>query len=846
MEPYQRYYKLFFNNQKKIFHGQYSMYMDPYVTEQGKLKFKNKKNTWMNIELEVDPLTEMNVCEHLFANCKYFLRDDDVNKAIADIKTEKVGEFTILKFDDYGVVVQPLAEDGSVTWAAIDYDLYNKPGELERVINQIYKEKLPITPCFSKSGGLHLYIFCKEQFTFDEITKVSKYFRSKLGITVKADEIFPKQPKTKTNWGNGIALPHRSTVVRFGKDGKKFKYNAYPNKNVFAKADFTNGTLEEFLDHAENNKIDHSIFETMPVQDIKEKKEKDSDKPQMPEPQLISSYTLRPPTKEIKEILNNIITGKEHHRGGTFDNHIVDLCYQGIVEDKRTDEEIREYFDDVKHKSEKANDDNYLKTKISNCRKKFNKPDLGPKINLFFKQTVWDCEFDKFYLTHKDKHVSDRSLNQIYSNLFSSKTTPTVEFYKNDENKQLVDACLYRPDLHDDNSRIIVDGQMTYLNKFVPNKLDALKPTEADLKPFFDLVTYLFPIEEERNHILDYLAHVIQKPGVKIKHAIMVYTPNQRVGKGSLFDTMTDILGERNCEPANVKSILDKGVMFSEKLLVLIDECKSTGEFSEKRNLVNDLKTILSETRIQKRVLYKDFGVTKTFTNFIIFTNEPDALTINSTDQRYFIVDNNAPPREQKFYDDYHKWRQNNGAAFVKYYLMHRDISKFNPNKPPPSTAAKERMAEETKDPLFDAMSNDFNEGNMPFPFDHSIRGTDEVSKYYLKHGSPKVKKFADNSKLIKRCFEKLGFKELGQVKHKLSGKKPSLWIVRNIENLKDVKNIDLCNEHWKPLSLLSDADVTQQRITDNFYKQVNSPENLERTLISLQNQKGQISKQNE
>ena len=66
---------------------------------------------------------------------------------------------------------------------------------------------------------------------------------------------------------------------------------------------------------------------------------------------------------------------------------------------------------------------------------------------------------------------------------------------------------------------------------------------------------------------------------------------------------MTDILGEDNYEPGSVKSILDKGVMFSEKLLVLIDECSSTGDFSEKRNLVNDLK------QYQKREFRREFYI---------------------------------------------------------------------------------------------------------------------------------------------------------------------------------------------------------------------------------------------
>ena len=47
----------------------------------------------------------------------------------------------------------------------------------------------------------------------------------------------------------------------------------------------------------------------------------------------------------------------------------------------------------------------------------------------------------------------------------------------------------------------------------------------------------------------------------------MVYSEDWQIGKGTLFDTMVDILGEENAEPGNVKSILDKGVTFSEKTI---------------------------------------------------------------------------------------------------------------------------------------------------------------------------------------------------------------------------------------------------------------------------------------
>ena len=830
MQHYQKFTNLFFHTQATSYRGRYDMDMGPYLTDDGKLKYKPPKDSGLrsNYYHYKGKLTDTCFHQHLVIN-KY--GNDE------DLKTVQIGKFNILKYMDVGLVLSPLGEDGLVKWGAVDIDVYQNQEEIKRIIKYIYDNKLPLIPCYSKSGGLHLYLFCKEPFTYAEITKVLKYYVNQLNITQKRKlEIFPKQAKEKGKVGNGIALPYRSTIIYQHKDNV-LKYDAFPNPNVLAKEDGSLGNLYSFVVAAENNLIEKTVFENMPIQDIKEKEVK-PETPLKEEKILVPDIegSIRQPSKNAKKIIDNIKKGEEHEDGGTFDNWIVDLVYCCVVHDKSSNIEINEYFEKIKHRSDKSEETDYLKHKIDNCRKKYNKPDPGPQITKFFLNTVWDCEFDKYYDLEKNKHRSDRSLNQINSKLFSEKTTPAAEFYKH-ENKQIVDACLYRPDLHDPNNRIIKDGNMTYINKYIPCNLEALKPTEADLKPFFDLLDYLFPNKKEQKHILDWLAHVVQYPGVKIRHSILVYSKDWQVGKGSLFDLMTDILGEDNCEPGNVKSILDKGVTFSEKCLVLIDECSSTGDFKEKRNLVNDLKTIISEKRIQKRLLYVDYGAAKNFANFLIFTNNPDALTIDAKDPRYFVVDHYENRLDQKFYNKYHEWRTNNGAKFVKWYLINRDLSKFNNMAPPPVTDAKSRMAEQTQNPLLSAMKTAFDEGKMPFPFNHSIRGTTEISEWYQKFGSGKVKKFADNPKEIKRCFEILGFHELGQVKHKLRDEKPSLWIIRNIKSLLETyKASELCNHKWIPLQMINNDEAKEQTAMKNLNEKINSVENSIRTKESLRN----------
>ena len=118
---------------------------------------------------------------------------------------------------DWGLILPPINEKGEVNYGAIDVDVYNDPKLIDRVVDQIYDEKLPLAPCYSNSGGLHLYLFSKEPMKAEIIIKILKHYNKHLGT--KAKEIFPKQ--TKLNWlekkkrfeyGNGIHLPYRSCI----------------------------------------------------------------------------------------------------------------------------------------------------------------------------------------------------------------------------------------------------------------------------------------------------------------------------------------------------------------------------------------------------------------------------------------------------------------------------------------------------------------------------------------------------------------------------------------------------------------------------------------------------------
>jgi len=744
---------------------------------------------------------------------------------------------------DWGLILPPINEKGEVIYGAIDVDIYNDPQLIERIVKQIYEEKLPLAPCYSNSGGLHLYLFFQYAIQAKIIIKILQHYNKHLGI--KAKEIFPKQEKLKWNekkkkfaYGNGIHLPYRScihenTEIKVIENEDIYKCKNITSKtieertpnNPWIKSDMSKGTIEEFLDYAESIVTDETLFDSLPLNlpKVKEDKKEVKQEEEITEEKINFSEPKARPLSEknpLSKIIQNIKNKKEHNKGGTFDNHIVDFVY-GAMESKMSDKHILEHLESVKEYSDKASDEDFFTDKISNCRDKYDKADPGPKREQFMEDTIviLNVKTKKYYNKKTGKSYDKDNYNLKFADIFPKRIEPT-NYFKDNPKKQLAEEETYRPDLHKENKPLIKGAdELYYLNSYKPPKIKPIKPeTEGDIKPWKELLEHVVPIKEEREFFLDWLAHIVQNPWVKNRVIILIYTLLERMGKGSIFDTMTDILGETNAEPTDVKGVLDKAVGCAEKQLVLVDECKSTGEYAEKRNLKNDLKKMASETRIQQRKLYVDYKIIKTQTCYLVFTNEPDALQMDKQDQRFMVIKNENNRLDKKWYKAYHKWREDKGSSYVYYLLKNRDISKFDPNALAPMTEAKKEMQDETGHPLTLKLKEMLDEGRYPLTLDTKVISPFELSEYIAKYHKGKHVKSAQDKKQMKKSLIEIGGKDIGQVYHKALNWKPTLVEIRDHDNLSNMTNTKICNEIWKPISTdSSPSEKHHEDATDRF-----------------------------
>ena len=256
----------------------------------------------------------------------------------------------------------------------------------------------------------------------------------------------------------------------------------------------------------------------------------------------------------------------------------------------------------------------------------------------------------------------------------------------------------------------------------------------------------------------------------------------KQVGKGRLFALMKKVFGSGNTSEIEINEALDKSKGYLDNQLVLIDELKSQDNFTENKKLVNFLKRIISEENHRSRQLYIDFKEKYSTANFILHSNELNALSLDPDDPRYFVIDCDVERKQETYYERLNNFIEDDGAARVLYCLKNRKISDtFNSKGAAPQTNAKLEMARKNDHPFTQKVIDDFT--TQTFPFGRDIIASGDVRIHYEKIDKQKIYRMND----IANALVSIGGMKLGQSEYKSKNGIifPTLWIIRNHEKYK-------------------------------------------------------------
>jgi len=266
--------------------------------------------------------------------------------------------------------------------------------------------------------------------------------------------------------------------------------------------------------------------------------------------------------------------------------------------------------------------------------------------------------------------------------------------------------------------RVSLEGREC-LNTWTPGEL---VPVEGDATPWLSLFEHAKFPEAEAQHVLDYLAFMLQHPGIKINHGLVIGGAHG-IGKDSILEPVKRALGYHNVgTPSGELLLSDFTDWAAGKKLVVFQEV-AVANRREARDIEHKLKPVLAAPPSSLSIHPKGLPVYESpnLIQLVVVTNERRPLHVSQGDRRYFMTWGEWHPgveerrRWTRFWEDLHRWLDGGGAAQVYGYLLGRDVSGFNPGATPPLTEWREEVAEASLSDIAMELQDRLHEGHGVF-----------------------------------------------------------------------------------------------------------------------------------
>lgn len=212
---------------------------------------------------------------------------------------------------------------------------------------------------------------------------------------------------------------------------------------------------------------------------------------------------------------------------------------------------------------------------------------------------------------------------------------------------------------------------------------------------------YLIPDPVERNNVVRWLAHRVQRPEVLPGwHVLLVAEGAQGTGRNWLARCMKSLLPEHTVEALPLKRILDGNFNgeLDRAVLGIVDEIREGGGDYWKH--AETLKSFLSE---KTRVINQKYRVPYEVQNFLgvlMFSNHIDALPIPEEDRRHYVARCTTTPKPAEYFDLIYDALKNPATLRCIYeHLMTVDLRGFAiEGRAPESDVKREMIAESRAD----------------------------------------------------------------------------------------------------------------------------------------------------
>ena len=354
----------------------------------------------------------------------------------------------------------------------------------------------------------------------------------------------------------------------------------------------------------------------------------------------------------------------------------------------------------------------------------------------------------------------------------------------------------------------------------------AFEPKPGNIEPYLELLQHgtqndpnIAPLFE------NWAAAQLQRPGVKIKYAIVTVGNQTGFSKTLLGRTIAALFGYHGLvinEPERLHAKFNS--LFEGKVLVVANEIIKSKVEAER------LKGLITENELT--IEHKGFNAyqTSNHINLYMTTNKKDALKIDNSTRRFLIwswPDWTSNEKRARFFREYHRWlylvpdepdrgvRREAGAALMHHFLT-KGLGKYDIHADAPITEAKLEMVAASEDDI-EIWVRELDEIGARAKlglFYHPVMTATQLTNLFIEQGHRPGHK--DDVKSMGRAMGKV-FKQI--VPRSRDRKKSTrLWVLdpKWVESTRDADIYD----YWYRLATLPKdqrglADSFQQRLRE-------------------------------
>lgn len=211
----------------------------------------------------------------------------------------------------------------------------------------------------------------------------------------------------------------------------------------------------------------------------------------------------------------------------------------------------------------------------------------------------------------------------------------------------------------------------------------------------------MVPEASEREHLLKMIAWTVRHPGKKLRHALLLRSSEQGIGKTMLTEIWAQLLGEHNVRKTTTEEVSSQFQGFIKETLLVVLEELNWGVGPTGYNRMKDLITADIAVVNEKFLPVRHWPNHATFA---ILTNLRTPLILEDHDRRFFYIDSPATRRDPEYYARFVEWWRGN-IGVIRAFVETVDLSEFDPYAPPPMTSAKEALIADGREDLLKELS---------------------------------------------------------------------------------------------------------------------------------------------